>query len=103
MAGNQFDLFPDQHRTDAERPAVAFDPSGEFVDRVRKELVETLATVRDAQSFPWPDLTATTLAEMRFHSIVRWLPEDEAAALRAAFEREMARLYEVDEAEPRPE
>ena len=44
---------------------------------------------------PWRDLTAATLAELRFNSIADWLPPDEATALRKAFAREMARLWDV--------
>jgi hypothetical protein len=39
----------------------------------------------------------TCLAELRFHSIARWLPGGEAAALRAAFEAEMARLWAAED------
>jgi len=38
-------------------------------------------------------LTAATLAELRFDSIAGWPPQDEAAALRAEFHRELDRLY----------
>jgi hypothetical protein len=48
---------------------------------------------------PWKDLTAATLAELRFNSIAGWLPEREASALRLSFEDEMNRLYAI--AEPR--
>ena len=34
-----------------------------------------------------------TLAELRFDSIAGWLSQDEAAALRAEFHRELDRLY----------
>ncbi len=64
---------------------------------MRAELTATLARVRGAGFLPWPDLTQTTLAELRFKSIAGWLPEDEAASLRAAFEVEMARLYEAED------
>jgi hypothetical protein len=49
--------------------------------------------VRDAAALPWKDLTAATLAELRFDSIAGWLPEDEAMALQAEFHRERDRLY----------
>jgi hypothetical protein len=52
-----------------------------------------LARVREAAALPWKDLTQATLAELRFDSIAGWLPEEEAAALRAAFHRELDRLY----------
>ena len=38
------------------------------------------------------------LAELRFNSIAGWLPEDEASALRAAFQCEINRLYIIAEA-----
>jgi hypothetical protein len=44
-----------------------------------------------------PDLTRTTVAELRFNSISRWLPAYEAAAMREAFDAEMARLYEAED------
>lgn len=37
------------------------------------------------------------MAALRFHSIAAWLPGEEASALRAAFEAEMARLYVADD------
>jgi hypothetical protein len=45
---------------------------------------------------PRKDLTTATLAELRFDSIAGWLPEDEAATLRASFHRELDRLYAVE-------
>jgi hypothetical protein len=68
-------------------------PPGDFVARIRDELILTLAQVREASALPWKDLTAATLAELRFDSIAGWLPEDEAAALRLEFHRELDRLY----------
>lgn len=86
----QADLFAD---------AVKFphaEPTADFVSRIRDELTGTLARVRGATALPWKDLTAATLAELRFDSIAGWLPADEAAALRAAFHRELDRLYAVE-------
>lgn len=71
---------------------------GDFIARIRQELEGTLAVVRGAGSLPWPDLTRATLAELRFHSIAGWLAEGEASALRAAFETEMSRLYDIADA-----
>jgi hypothetical protein len=68
-------------------------PPADFVVRIRNELSGTLARVREAAALPWKDLTQATLAELRFDSIAGWLPEEEAAALRAAFHRELDRLY----------
>ena len=68
-------------------------PPADFVARIRNELTVTLARVQEAAALPWKDLTAATLAELRFDSIADWLPEDEAAALRAEFHCELDRLY----------
>jgi len=67
----------------------------DFVERMRKELTETLALARGAAQLPWKDPTVATLAELRFNSIAGWLPEAEADMLREAFSREMARLWAV--------
>ena len=78
----QPDLFED---------AVKFPPAApatDFVARIRNELNGTLACVREAAALPWKDLTAATLAELRFNSIAGWLPEEEAGALRAAHRME---------------
>jgi hypothetical protein len=55
--------------------------------------------VRGAPALPWRDLTAATLAELRFNSITNWLPAAEADALRECFAREMARLWAIAEHE----
>jgi hypothetical protein len=75
-------------------------PPEDFIARIRDELTLTLARVCDAATLPWRDLTAATLAELRFNSIAGWLPVDEAAALRANFQREIDRLYVVAEVSP---
>jgi hypothetical protein len=54
-----------------------------------------LTFVDAAELLPWPDLTRTALAELRFNSIARWLPDAEAAELRSAFDAEMGRLYDA--------
>jgi hypothetical protein len=85
-SGPQPDLFETQ--ADLLEP-----PPADFVARIRDELTGTLARARGAAALPWKDLTAATLAELRFDSIAGWLPQDEAAALRAEFHRELDRLY----------
>jgi hypothetical protein len=86
----QTDLFgPSEMRVEREPMPV------EFVERIRNELIGTLARARAAETMPWRDLTATTLAELRFHSIAGWLPSKEAEAMRDSFKIEMARLYEI--------
>src|SRR6266403_4762275 len=57
-------------------------PPADFIARIRGELSDTLARVREARALPWKDLTAATLAELRFNSIAGWLPDDEACVLR---------------------
>lgn len=97
MVSAQFGLFDDDS---AVRPARRheFVADAAFVARIRAELEATLATVSAAERLPWPDLTQMTLAELRFRSIVRYLPELEAAALLAAFDAEMDRLYAIEDA-----
>jgi hypothetical protein len=77
-------------------------PPADFIARIRGELTDTLARVHGAAALPWQDLTAATLAELRFNSIAGWLPSDEASALRAAFQREINRLYAIAEAQGEP-
>jgi hypothetical protein len=98
MPDSQPDLFgkiPIAREETASATPMQVPP--EFVNRIRDELTATLDTVRRAETLPWPDLTKTTLAELRFNSIARWLPEDEAAELRRAFDLEMARLYDAED------
>jgi hypothetical protein len=96
MASSQTDLFAELAPA-ADPATVVFEATPDFVARIRAELNSTLTLVREAELLPWPDLTRTTLAELRFNSISRWLPGTEAAALREAFEAEMARLYEAED------
>jgi hypothetical protein len=105
MPGSQPDLFAGQQAADETSAPVALDqpPPPDFIARIRDELETTLRTVRGAATLPWPDLTRATLAELRFNGIAGWLPDEEAAALRAAFEVEMARLYEAEDSRPAAE
>ena len=96
MTSTQIDLFAELAPASGPE-AVVFEVTPDFVARIRAELNDTLQLVRTAELLPWPDLTKTTLAELRFNSIARWLPEDEAAALRQAFDVEMARLYDAED------
>jgi hypothetical protein len=84
----QPDLFGDQETAPDECAPVALgEQPAEFVTRIRDELEATLGAVRQAERLPWADLTRATLAELRFHSIARWLPEKEGAALRGRSRR----------------
>lgn len=97
-ARHQADLFP--ARPDPLGPAAHAVPAAEapppppdFLARLRAELGATLARAEAAEALPWPDLTAATLAELRFRGILHWLPQGEAEALRARFDAAMHRLY----------
>jgi hypothetical protein len=90
---DQPDLFAEAGDSSAAEP-----PPSDFIERIRGELTTTLSRVREAAILPWKDLTAATLAELRFNSIAGWLPNDEASALRLSFQREMNRLYAAAEA-----
>ena len=83
--------------SESHSPPPVEAPPLDFIARVRDELTDTLARVREAVALPWKDLTAATLAELRFNSIAGWLPPGEASALRAAFQSEMNRLYLIAE------
>ena len=96
MTSSQTDLLSDLPRPDTPG-RTEFQVTPEFVARIRGELNETLALVRDAELLPWPDLARTTLAELRFNSIARWLPEADAAMLRDVFGAEMTRLYDAED------
>jgi len=93
-SSRQPDLFAAAGETLLQEP-----PPTDFIARIRGELADTLARVREAAALPWKNLTAATLVELRFNSIAGWLPEDEASALRAAFQREINRLYLIAETE----
>jgi hypothetical protein len=72
---------------------VAAPPPGDFVARIRSELLTTLARVEPATSLPWADPTKALLSEMRFRSIADWLLDQEATALCARFDAEPERLH----------
>jgi hypothetical protein len=92
MARNdQPDLFATQTQADlfnedAPAPEYRADP-----DKVRARLHKILAEAWAAQTLPW-ELTRVSLYRTIFPQMTNWLPEDEAAQLRFAFETEMARL-----------
>ena len=60
-------------------------------DKVRAELLGVLTKVRAAQSFPW-DARRTLYWRTVFPQMTNWLPDEEAAQLRFAFEAEIRRL-----------
>jgi len=89
MAARQGDLFlDDETNLDEDRPTPVWraDP-----DEVRRDLHKILAEAKAAQTIPW-DERRTGLYRLDFKQMANWLPDDEAAELRAAFAAELARL-----------
>ncbi len=86
----QGDLFgshkADESDEDFETPEYHADP-----EKVREELNRILAEARAAQSMPW-DPKRAALYRTIFPQMTNWLPEDEGAQLRFAFEAELERL-----------
>ncbi|HEY5203020.1 MAG TPA: hypothetical protein VIJ63_00265 [Roseiarcus sp.] len=60
-------------------------------DEVRVELLQVLAQARAAGSFPW-DARRTLYWRTVFPQMTNWLPDEEGAQLRFAFETEIRRL-----------
>jgi len=94
MARNdQLDLFdhdePDDVLENRPTPVYRADP-----DEVRAELHQMLAEARAAQEMPW-EPERVRLYRTIFPQMSNWLPADEAAQLRSAFEAELARLEAV--------
>jgi hypothetical protein len=58
---------------------------------MREFLHELLAEARDAETMPWPPDRARFYRGL-FPELSFWLPEEESAQLRFAFETELARL-----------
>jgi hypothetical protein len=94
--GRQPDLFAPPTDLFDPRPDEEAPPA-DFIERIRHELHTTLALASAAEALPWTDLTTAILTEKRFHSIAGWLPDAEAAGLRAAFAAELDRLYGPDD------
>lgn len=78
----QGDLFGAEPAPPAYRP----DP-----DKVRARLHKLLAEARAAKTLPW-EPTTLSLYRTIFPQMAGFLPEDEGAQLRFAFEEELARL-----------
>jgi len=80
MFGETDDMFPDQ--------PVVYRPDP---DKVRRRLERILAEARAAQSMPW-DRSKKRLYQQIFPQMTNWLPEEEAAQYKFAFEEEIRRL-----------
>jgi hypothetical protein len=79
---DESDLFGE----DAPTPEYRADP-----DEVRAELLAILAEARAAQTLPW-DARKLSFYQTVFPQMTLWLPDEEAAQLRFAFETELERL-----------
>ena len=77
-------------------------PGEDFIQGIRDRLNGLLELARASARFPWRNATETYLTGMHVNSMSRWLPPEEAAALRRAFAQEMDRLYEAAD-QMRPE
>ena len=91
MSSRQFDLFRNDEQPepfDEDAPPVLYrgDP-----DRVRLRLRKILDEVRTAETMPW-DAKEIRLYRTIVPQMTNWLPDDEAAQLRADFAAELARL-----------
>ncbi|MGH6821958.1 MAG: hypothetical protein ACRECP_10715 [Methylocella sp.] len=84
----QPDLFVTESQSDlfGAEPAYRPDPG-----KVRARLHKILAEARAAQTSPW-EPARVSLYRTIFPQMTLFLPEDEGAQLRFAFEAEMARL-----------
>lgn len=88
---SQPDLFASAAAADA-----AHDPA--LVARARHELARMLDHARAATVFPWRDWTQSTVAELQFDGLLRWLPEADRPALYQAYADELDRLYALADA-----
>ena len=96
MSASQPDLFG------ATPARAAPPPPADLVVIIRARLHATLAMMQAAQSMPWPDRLAIIHAENAFRFDKEALPPAEAAALWAAFDTEMDRLFALAEAAEGP-
>ena len=88
MATSQPDLFA------PATPARA-QPSEEIVAIVRERLHKALALVQGADKMPWTDMLDIIREDNAFRFGKDILPPEEGAALWAAFDVEMDRLYAI--------
>jgi hypothetical protein len=80
----QDEMFEQSSRP-AHRPTV---PSAEFV---RAKMLDLIDQLKQAETLPWNERN-TTINEIIFPQMSKWLPQDEAADLVAEFSWQLARL-----------
>lgn len=88
MSASQPDLF-----ASAQSPREA--PSDEILAIVRKRLRATLTLVQEAETMPWTNMLDIIKEDNAFRFGKEILPAAEGAALWAAFDVEMDRLYAI--------
>jgi hypothetical protein len=88
MSASQAELF-------TTLPCTGDQPNGEIVEIVRRRLRATLELVRASTKMPWTDQLAIIREDNAFRYDKDVLPAAEGAALWAAFNVEMDRLYGV--------
>lgn len=93
MPGQQGDLFAAGSAGFASAPPAATAPSAEVVAIIRARLHATLALVQGAERMPWDDHLVIIREDNAFRFGKDALPAEEGAALWAAFDVEMNRLY----------
>jgi hypothetical protein len=88
--GTQPDLFQTDTQSDlfGAEPVPSYRPDPE---KVRARLHKILAEARAAQTLPW-EPTRLSLYRTIFPQMTNWLPDEEGAQLRFAFEAEIKRL-----------
>ena len=86
----QSDMFSGDTQTDlfGAEPVPVYRPNP---DKVRSRLQKILAEARAAQTLPW-EPTTVSLYRLIFPQMTLFLPEEEGAQLRFAFDAELARL-----------
>ena len=88
--GRQASLFAAEGQPDmfGSEPAPVYRPNE---DKVRARLHKLLGEARAAQALPW-DRSTLSLYRTIFPQMSLFLPQDEGAQLRLAFEAELSRL-----------
>jgi hypothetical protein len=84
--GDLFDPEPPGELFERETPVFRADP-----DEVRADLHRILAEARAAKTMPWEPQRVKVYRTI-FPQMTNWLPDEEGAQLRFAFETELARL-----------
>jgi hypothetical protein len=88
---SQPDLFENEAQPELFEPGAAAPAYRPDQDDIRARLHRILAEARAAQKLPW-DADRLLVYRAIFPHMSGWLPEEEGAQLRFAFEAELVRL-----------